>query len=68
MAKSKIKQMADELYQDDTLSAAVVADAESKGTTRRIEKGELTLPHPIEARRWLQKQMEEKQAHDEEDE
>lgn len=68
MAKRNIKEMASELYQDDTLAAAVVADAERLGTVKRIEKGELVLPHPTEARKWLERKTAELRKQDEEDE
>lgn len=68
MAKKAIKDMANELYQDDTLAAAVCADAERLGTVKRIEKGELHLPHPIDAKRWLERKTAELRKQDEEDE
>lgn len=68
MNKRTIKEMADELYQDEELSAAVVADANRRATTKKIEKGELVLPHPIDAKRWLDQQKLAQRKLDEEDE
>ena len=53
MAAKKIDRMIDETYDDDEVKRAVADDVRENGTAERIERGELVLPHPDDARRWL---------------
>jgi hypothetical protein len=52
MVRKTIRQMADELYDDPDVAAAVVQDAADHNTTERIEAGELRLPGPVDAKVW----------------
>lgn len=55
MAKNRqtLEEMADSLYDDPELSAAVVADCDRLGNRQSVLSGEKVLPHPIDARRWF---------------
>lgn len=53
----KIYQKALDLYGDDELAKAVYEDMHARATTPKVESGELQLPHPADARKWLDKKM-----------
>jgi len=47
-----IREMAEALYDDPEIAEHVVAHAAELGNTKRIEAGEMTLPHPHDAETW----------------
>lgn len=50
--RKTIEEMVKEKYPDKEVQDAVLNHARSMGTTRKIEKGELTLPSVEDAKRW----------------
>lgn len=55
--RQTLEEMADQLYDDPELSAAVVQDADRLKTRDKIITGQLTLPHPSDAREWLDRKQ-----------
>jgi hypothetical protein len=45
------------LYKDEELAQAVYEDAEAKEHSAKIEGQELQLPHPADARKWLDRKL-----------
>jgi hypothetical protein len=53
----RMYQRALDLYGDEELAQAVYEDMEARATTPKVEAGELQLPHPADARKWLDRKM-----------
>jgi hypothetical protein len=50
--RRKINDMAEAIYSDPEVCAAVIADAERLGTVDAIEDGSRTLPSELDATMW----------------
>ena len=50
--RQTLEELAESLYDDPEIAAAVVEDADKNGNRLRILSGELTLPHAADAKRW----------------
>jgi len=49
----KLYEHAKAMYGDEEIAQHVYEDAEAKGHTEKILSGELQLPHPADARKWV---------------
>ena len=50
--RQTLEELAESLYDDPEIAQAVVEDADKLGNRLRILSGELTMPHPSDAKRW----------------
>lgn len=59
MPRPTIEQMVADAYDDKELASAIIADIKRLGTAEAILSGEMTLPHPQDARRWYEQSKRE---------
>lgn len=56
----KIEHLIDQQgYESDEICQAVLNDAKRLGNVEKIERGELVLPHPVDAKEWFERQQQE---------